>query len=74
MEPEKIAHMFAPFVQAEMTLARSKGGLGLGLALVKGLVELHGGTVEAHSEGLGRGTEFLVRLPLAEIGAEARPE
>ena len=67
MEPDKIAHMFAPFAQAEMTLARTKGGLGLGLALVKGLAEMHGGTVEAHSDGVGRGAEFVVRLPLAEV-------
>lgn len=83
MEPDKIAHMFAPFAQAEMTLARTKGGLGLGLALVKGLAEMHGGTVEAHSDGVGRGAEFVVRLPLAEVeertgrerleGAGARP-
>ena len=72
MEPADIAHMFEPFAQAEQTLARTKGGLGLGLALVKGLVELHGGTVEARSEGLGRGSEFLVRLPRAEAGAEGR--
>jgi PAS domain S-box-containing protein len=71
MEPEKIQHMFAPFVQAEMTLARTKGGLGLGLPLVKGLVELHGGTVEARSDGVDRGSEFLVRLPLAEMRPEA---
>jgi PAS domain S-box-containing protein len=74
MEPEKIEHMFAPFVQAEMTLARTKGGLGLGLPLVKGLVELHGGTVEARSPGLGRGAEFLVRFPLAGIRPEADRE
>jgi two-component system CheB/CheR fusion protein len=72
MEPGAIERMFAPFVQAEMTLARTKGGLGLGLPLVKGLVELHGGSVEARSGGLGRGSEFLVRLPLAEAGATAR--
>ena len=47
--------MFEPFAQADHGLARSKGGLGLGLALVKGLVELHGGSVRAHSDGLGRG-------------------
>jgi PAS domain S-box-containing protein len=70
MEPEAIERMFAPFVQAEMTLARTTGGLGLGLALVKGLVELHGGTVEARSEGTGRGAEFVVRLPLAQSEAQ----
>jgi PAS domain S-box-containing protein len=74
MERGTIERMFEPFVQAEMTLARTKGGLGLGLPLVKGLAELHGGAVEAHSEGLGRGTEFVVRLPLAEIGAETGRE
>jgi CheY-like chemotaxis protein len=74
MEPASVERMFEPFAQAEQTLARTEGGLGLGLALVKGLVELHGGTVEARSEGIGRGAEFLVRLPLAEIGAEAGRE
>jgi two-component system CheB/CheR fusion protein len=58
------ARIFEPFVQADATLDRSRGGLGLGLALVKGLVELHGGAVEARSEGAGRGTELVVRLPL----------
>lgn len=64
MTERMLACLFQPFMQAETSLARSKGGLGLGLPLVKGLVELHGGTVEATSEGLGRGTEFLLRLPL----------
>lgn len=59
-----LVHLFEPFTQAERTLDRSKGGLGLGLALVKGLVELHGGQVSVHSEGLGQGTEFVVRLPV----------
>jgi len=62
--PELLDHLFEPFVQADATLARSRGGLGLGLALAKELVELHGGSVEARSEGLGRGSEFTVRLPL----------
>ena len=69
--PEVLAKLFQPFVQADQTLDRSQGGLGLGLALVKGLVELHGGTVSVHSEGLGKGTEFVVRLALAE--AETNP-
>ena len=63
--PELIGRLFQPFVQADSTLDRSKGGLGLGLALVKGLAELHGGEVGAHSDGLGKGAEFVVRLPLA---------
>ena len=59
-----IPQLFEPFMQVEKTLDRSAGGLGLGLALVKGLVELHGGTVRVQSEGIGRGTSFVVRLPL----------
>ena len=64
IDPELLPQLFEPFVQADATLDRSKGGLGLGLALVKGLVEQHGGTVAATSEGQGRGAEFTVRLPL----------
>ncbi len=59
-----LAQIFEPFTQADATLARSMGGLGLGLALAKGLVEQHCGSLEASSEGLGRGSEFTVRLPL----------
>jgi two-component system, chemotaxis family, CheB/CheR fusion protein len=59
-----LARLFQPFSQAEPTLARSLGGLGLGLALVKGLVDSHGGTVEVFSAGKDAGTEFLVRLPV----------
>ena len=51
------------FVQGELTLARTEGGLGLGLALVKGITELHGGTVRAESAGKGKGAEFIVRTP-----------
>ena len=65
IDPTLIDHMFEPFTQADRTLARSGGGLGLGLALVKGLVQLHGGDVNVRSEGEGRGAEFVVRLPLA---------
>ncbi|HZH76430.1 MAG TPA: response regulator, partial [Archangium sp.] len=53
------------FVQEERSIDRSRGGLGLGLAIVRSLVELHGGSVSVHSEGLGRGSEFSIRLPLA---------
>jgi two-component system CheB/CheR fusion protein len=60
-----LPRLFQPFSQADTTLDRRLGGLGLGLALVKGLVEAHGGTVEASSGGKGAGTEFVVRLPLA---------
>jgi PAS domain S-box-containing protein len=54
--PEILGHLFEPFMQAPQPLARTRGGLGLGLAMVKGLVELHGGAVSASSEGPGRGT------------------
>lgn len=65
MDAETLARAFEPFAQATRHLARGRGGLGLGLALVKALVELHGGTVTAQSAGPGRGTEVSVRLPLA---------
>jgi two-component system CheB/CheR fusion protein len=65
MAPEMLARLFEPFAQADTTLDRSKGGLGLGLTLAKGLVDLHGGTITAHSAGVGRGAEFVVRLALA---------
>jgi PAS domain S-box-containing protein len=62
--PDMLPRLFQPFTQAETTLARTKGGLGLGLALVKALVEMHGGAVSVESEGVGRGAEFTVRFPL----------
>jgi CheY-like chemotaxis protein/two-component sensor histidine kinase len=61
---ELLPRLFEPFMQAEKTLDRSAGGLGLGLALVKGLVELHGGSVAAHSDGPGKGATFTVQLPV----------
>ncbi|MGC9986495.1 MAG: ATP-binding protein [Polyangia bacterium] len=74
LAPEMVSRLFQPFSQADSTLDRSKGGLGLGLALAKGLVELHGGDVMARSAGLGQGAEFVVRLPLAmETAATAEP-
>lgn len=69
IEPTSISRLFEPFVQIESSVAQTQGGLGLGLALVKGVIELHGGTVEAVSPGLGRGAEFIIRLPTDE-GAE----
>jgi signal transduction histidine kinase len=63
--PELLPRLFEPFSQADRSLARTRGGLGLGLAVVKGLVELHGGTVAATSSGCGAGTEVVVRLPCA---------
>jgi PAS domain S-box-containing protein len=65
MDEQTLERLFEPFVQADDTLDRSKGGLGLGLALAKGLVELHGGSISAYSAGLGAGAEFVVRLPLS---------
>jgi PAS domain S-box-containing protein len=67
--PDLIEHLFEPFAQAPQTLARSRGGLGLGLAMVKGIIELHGGTVGLTSEGIGRGTEVIISLPLATAPA-----
>jgi PAS domain S-box-containing protein len=63
LQPEQLETIFGLFTQGQSTLARSQGGLGLGLALVRRLVELHGGTVRAKSEGLGKGAVFIVRLP-----------
>ena len=62
--PELLPRIFDLFVQATHAISRSHGGLGIGLTLVQRLVKLHGGTVEARSEGLGKGSEFIVRLPI----------
>jgi PAS domain S-box-containing protein len=67
--PDVLERVFEPFVQSEGSLARSEGGLGIGLTLVRSLVEMHGGSVEATSPGLGQGSEFVVRLP-ANVPAE----
>lgn len=62
--PAILGELFQPFTQADRTLHRARGGLGLGLALVRGIVELHGGRVAVRSDGEGRGAEFAVSLPL----------
>lgn len=63
IDPAFLPHIFERFTQAESATRRVQGGLGLGLSIVKHLVELHGGSVQAHSEGVGRGARFEVRLP-----------
>ena len=69
MDPELLARVFEPFYQAPQQVARVTGGLGLGLAIVRKIVELHGGRVSAHSDGPGTGSRFLVELPLAAAQA-----
>jgi PAS domain S-box-containing protein len=69
----ELGSIFELFFQANPTLARTEGGLGIGLTLVKRVVDLHGGQVTAHSEGRGKGSVFTVRLPLAAEAAPARP-
>jgi len=64
--PEMLPRIFEPFVQESQALDRSRGGLGLGLSIVRSLVALHGGSVSAYSEGLGSGTEVIIKLPLLE--------
>jgi signal transduction histidine kinase len=67
--PHALGTVFDMFSQLKPALDRSKGGLGIGLALVRGILALHGGSIEAHSEGEGRGSTFTVRLPLARVQA-----
>jgi CheY-like chemotaxis protein len=73
IDPGVLPRVFEPFSQADRSLARTRGGLGLGLAVVKGLVELHGGTVTASSAGHGAGAEMSVRLPRAAALSPAPP-
>ncbi|HEV3301942.1 MAG TPA: PAS domain-containing protein [Planctomycetaceae bacterium] len=79
---EHLSQIFKMFSQVTPALERSQGGLGIGLALVRGLVELHQGTIEVHSNGPGLGSEFIVRLPVLDVrdpgpavaaGSDARP-
>lgn len=73
LEPDMLDHVFDLFTQASRSLHRAKGGLGLGLPLVRSLVEMHRGHVDAFSAGLGQGSEFVVTLPRLRIGQVARP-
>ena len=72
IEADALPRVFDAFVQGRQEIDRAQGGLGLGLTIVRSLVERHGGTVEAHSDGPGAGSEFVVRLPLA-LGAQTLP-
>lgn len=70
---EALQRVFEPFMQVDHSLDRSQGGLGLGLSLVRRLVEMHGGAVSANSAGLGKGSEFVVRLPRIAASADPQP-
>jgi signal transduction histidine kinase/ActR/RegA family two-component response regulator len=65
-----LSRVFELFMQADNSVARSQGGLGIGLTLVRTFIELHGGTIEASSKGSGRGSEFVIRLPVLEVTAQ----
>ncbi|HET9766224.1 MAG TPA: MASE1 domain-containing protein [Thermoanaerobaculia bacterium] len=71
IQPELLPHVFDLFTQGDRSLDRARGGLGIGLTLVRRIVELHGGSIEARSEGAGRGAEMVVRLPVGEVSAPA---
>ncbi|MDH3601251.1 MAG: PAS domain S-box protein [Candidatus Tectomicrobia bacterium] len=74
INPDFLPELFELFTQADRSLDRSSGGLGIGLTLVRRLVEQHGGSISASSVGVGHGSEFVVRLPLVEAPASAAPE
>ena len=74
IDAQLLPHLFDLFLQGDRTLDRAQGGLGVGLTIVKLLVEMHGGTVEVHSAGLGKGSEFRIRLPRNSCRREFPPE
>lgn len=73
ISPAFLDHVFDRFKQADPSTTRQHGGLGLGLAIAKNLVEMHGGTIEAHSDGLGHGATFIVRVPVAAMRRAVSP-
>jgi len=74
ISPEMLLRVFDLFVQVDRSPGHSDGGLGVGLTLARALIELHGGSINAHSEGLGRGSEFVARLPVgAPVGRQGGP-
>ena len=73
IEPDFLPHMFDYFRQADGSTTRSQGGLGLGLAITRRLIELHGGTIQVVSSGLNQGTTFTVMLPIREAEAPCQP-
>jgi PAS domain S-box-containing protein len=73
IRPEVLPHVFDLFMQADQSIARSRGGLGIGLTIVRRLVEMHGGRIAAHSAGSGRGSEFVVHLPISTCALAAKP-
>jgi len=73
IDPATLPRLFEMFMQAAPGSSRSRGGLGIGLTLVKNLVELHGGAIAAHSEGLGKGSEFMIRMAHSDRPADAPP-
>jgi CheY-like chemotaxis protein len=74
IDPAHLPKLFEMFSQATSALDRAGGGLGIGLALARGLVEAHGGRVEAHSAGLGTGSEFILHLPVVASNRRAAPD
>jgi two-component system CheB/CheR fusion protein len=70
---DMLSRIFEPFVQSDRVLHHSQGGLGIGLTLVRSLVEMHGGTVSAHSDGPGKGTELVVHLPILSEKSNSEP-
>jgi len=72
--PEMLPRIFESFVQGDRSIDRSQGGLGIGLTVAKNLIELHGGRIEAHSPGIGKGSEFVIRLPVVPEVKPLEPE